>query len=125
MTDQEINEAVARKLGWNLGTFRATMRYEGPAGISDAEFQEWITPEGIRVGGIPDYCHSIAAAWEIVEFLHADELHTISIYWHATESVSVQIQRYLGMQNPDHGPSISADAATAPMAICLAFLKLP
>lgn len=56
MNDQEINEAVARKLGW---------KQDGGIG--------WIQPEphpdGFLIGHavLPDYCHSIAAAWEVVE----------------------------------------------------------
>lgn len=91
MTDQEINEAVMLKLGKPYAFERDSDR---------------------------DYCHSIGAAWEIVEFL-APKYFGVSI-GHGT--------------NPDfwqceiHGEKwekIFERADTAPMAICLAFLKLP
>lgn len=53
MTDQEINEAVARKLGIDpKATFSGVDNKTG-----DLKFD------------VPDYCHSIAAAWEILEFV--------------------------------------------------------
>jgi hypothetical protein len=45
MTDQELNEAVARKLELNLGNLKAR-----------------------------DYCNSIAAAWEIITHLQGQSL---------------------------------------------------
>ncbi len=87
MTDQEINEAVGRKLG--------------------AEFK-------FNIGGIlyaepmpQDYCHSIEAAWEIVEKLKFRLSPVNETDWVAS------------------GGHQSAMASCAPMAICLAFLKLP
>ena len=64
MTDQEINEAVGRKLGWEL----IASDKPGYAPL-------WSDPQhgGQRSQWGPefpiDYCHSIAAAWEIVEYL--------------------------------------------------------
>lgn len=45
MTPQEINEAVARKLGWTRPSY----------------------PH--KIGDTPDYCRTIELAWEIVEHL--------------------------------------------------------
>lgn len=60
MTDQEINEAVARKLGWE----------SHPSYIVKNRI-DWKTPKGGDRNKLPDYCHDIKAAWEIVEFLNS------------------------------------------------------
>lgn len=102
MTDSEINEVVARKLGW----------------IEDKP-HGWIKPkphrEGFLIGQriLPDYSHSIDAAWEIVEKC-----------------------KYVCLVKPLNNEKWKCDmgtndeiiiqwADTAPMAICKAFLKLP
>lgn len=109
VTDQEINLAVARGLGWEV---RSPSRCEDNKPehihISDPSRGIWC---------LPNYCHSIEAAWEIMEYL-APKYFGISI-GHGT--------------NPDfwqceiHGKGwekVYERADTAPMAICLAFLKL-
>lgn len=82
MTPQDINEAVARELGYVSAS---------------------------QVPGIyyADYCHSIAAAWEILNRPH--------VYYSIMSGESV-IQAIINNK--------MAEADTAPMAICLAFLKL-
>lgn len=85
MTDQELNEQVARKLG-------------------KGHIQEgWE-----KVCIIPDYCHSIAAAWEIWDHFH--EMATLT--------------KHEGKWMLDYGRRFRIVADTAPKAICLAFLKL-
>lgn len=86
MTPQEINEAVARKLGWS-GFHHAPMQEPAPK----------------------NFCGSIAAAWEIVEKLLSED-HAIRLYGRQGFTVNID------------GWEETAD--TAPMAICLAFLKL-
>lgn len=98
MTDQEINEAVARKFGW----------------VYDAKFQDWGDPDGV-VMPLPDYCHSIAAAWEAVKYIQKMEISVDVRAW-SSNSFSVFIRC---------GIEMTAIANTAPMAICLAFLKMP
>jgi hypothetical protein len=93
MTDSEINEAVAVKLG--------------PSGKIQADYP------------LP-YCTSIAAAWEVVESVCRKdkwfELYRLKEEWVCVfENTSFR-------GSPD---SYEASAHTAPMAICLAFLKLP
>src|SRR6266404_1684421 len=73
-TDQEINEFVARGLGW--------IKTHGPVGIevpgierSYATYFIRKTDSGKGIGqeiivSVPDYCHDIKAAWEVVE--HCD-----------------------------------------------------
>lgn len=88
MTDQELNEAVVRKLG-------------------KGHIQEgWE-----KVCVIPDYCHSIQAAWEMVEKLDYCKL--------VKAASSFRCQVSIG------GEPCNFYADTAPRAICLAFLKLP
>ncbi len=86
MTDQEINEAVARKLG---------------ASYCDCKF----LPHAIEH---KNYCTSIAAAWEIWD--HFNEMATLT--------------KLNGLWVLDYGRKFVVNADTAPMAICLAFLKL-
>lgn len=85
MTDQEINEVVARKLGHVPG----------------------------KSSGMPDYCHSIEAAWEILEAVASRGTH-----WEMSKADS----GYTVFIREDDYPYVTE--ATAPMAICLAFLKL-
>lgn len=97
MTPQEINAAVAAKLGHN-----------------------WYVHGGI--GGPhydgPDYCHSIAAAWEIVECLNQrKDIHAV-ISPGTGQSHCVILFR-------NGGADIDGTSETTPMEICLAFLKLP
>lgn len=82
MTDAEINEAVARKLGIDLGNLKPR-----------------------------EYCHSIEAAFEI---LHKFKSWTIGKHWEGGFVCLLM----------DGSKPIKAEADTAPMAICLAFLKL-
>lgn len=107
MTDEEINEAVARKLGWHQPTEGANwVNFEGKSmpdlGIYDFTYY-------------PDYCHSIQAAWEIVEMTHKNGF-TIRF----SVARNTWIAGY-GDYGDDLDPQVEAD--TAPMAICLAFLK--
>lgn len=94
MTDSEINEAVARKMGW--------------IPINDGRWRRDDLNELGSAADIPDYCHSIAAAWEIVEkmgWIHMGCMKDLTIIYDCDEFELVR-------------------AHTAPMAICLAFLKL-
>lgn len=105
MTSQEINEAVARKLGWHWNDDKVSgghWHYDG--GCYD---------------NLPGYCHSIEAAWEIVEHL-------------AKNNLLVEIKQH-GLGKPSYAVYISNSIEllcgvayeSAPLAICLAFLKLP
>ncbi len=95
MTNQEINEAIARKLGWN-----------GPDKYG--LFIDPKAPAGFIAQPCPNYCGSITAAWEMTK------------------------GQYVRMVGNDHGwfctfspeEGYEARANTAPMAVCLAFLKL-
>jgi hypothetical protein len=89
MTEREINEAVARK----LGTYRSQL-----------------IPE--------DYCRSIAAAWEVVghpKYCWQIMRCSDNSYFAAASEIT---------ESKLHTNYSEAKADTAPMAICLAFLKL-
>ena len=98
MTDQEINEAVARKLGY--GEYDPTFIENGK----------------VVKGPKKDYCHSIEAAWEIVE--HANKSLRCPVRFDKGEAS----RWYVSFDGSPHDADAVAD--TAPMAICLAFLKL-
>lgn len=110
MTDQEINEAVARELGWKPRNY-------DPLSLDPiTRIPCFTAPNGDLYDHLPDFCHSIQAAWEIVEHLYKN--HPTWVFclraWPKcvrAEWVLDLIERY-------------AEADTAPRAICLAFLKL-
>lgn len=91
MTDQEINEAVARELGYVSAS---------------------------QVPGIyyADYCHSIAAAWELIDNM-TDRFDYVEVIKANTSRWSC------GARNSTVWKTWES-SDTAPMAICLAFLKL-
>lgn len=101
MTDQEINEAVARKLGWE----------PVPVSNDNVYYGAWRQINGVLViPKVPDYCHSIEVAMGIVgEHKEGFEIKFKNGVWCVWMS---------GLRSNEY-------ADTAPMAICLAFLKLP
>lgn len=106
MTPQEINEAVARKLGWkdNYPVYQ----------IKDPAYRQILSP--------PDYCGDIRAAWEIVERIQLSEYLVKVIGKRQPEYTffACEIRTY----KPEEKIIVMESADTAPMAICLAFLKL-
>lgn len=103
MTDEEVNIAVARKLGdWE---------FVPTQGGSDSYWRRISYPE---FPFLPDYCHDIKAAWEIVE--HPE------IVWHLIQSPS----GWWNARGQKIGTGLWIEHADkkASMAICLAFLKL-
>lgn len=108
MTDNELNELVARKLGWVVNkTLDYQPWYARPGG----------QPESAMIRELPDFCNSIQAAWEMVEWCKANMKG--SFRWDFVLECSDRAWR-CGMFDVEE---IEAD--TAPMAIALAFLKLP
>ncbi len=100
-THAEINEQVALKLGYEHippGSYYGKRDKDG---------------NRISINFVQPYCDSIAAAWEICLFLKP--LHFVQVFeyptWCGCDIIKGQ-ERY------------SARADTAPMAICLAYLKL-
>lgn len=108
MTDDEINSSVARKLGWELlETAEPDLWKE----------RKWKSPPIIKDGyvqPIPDYCHSIQAAWAIIEWaIHNQKAFNLNV----TSTMTPMWEAGFFSRG-----DVQAD--TAPMAICLAFLKL-
>jgi len=99
MTPSEINIEVAKRLGWTE-TITGTWLKHG------------IYAHDEPGKDVPDYCTDIKAAWEIIEGLKCG--------WEMkTTRFGVDFRIY-----DEAGVYPSETAATAPMAICLAFLKL-
>ena len=111
MIEKEINEAVAVKLGWTKKE-KYIMKNGRHGGWI------WINKRLRRVGScrlMPlgmDYCTDIRAAWEIIPIGIWNIIETNSKKWRASCWMSKTKKWYW------------AEADTAPMAICLAFLKL-
>lgn len=113
-SDQELNEAVARKLGWKPHNYN-------PLSMNPVErIPCFSAPNGDLYASVPPYSTSIAAAWEILEHVSRRE-GTMKIDQHGIgrPHYTVQIQR---VPLPEIFVAISS---SAPLAICLAFLKLP
>lgn len=109
MTDEEFNEAVAKKLGW---------KYH-----EDLKPVCWETPGDSRcfLRDLPDYCHSIEAAWEIVEYVNADRFRIIKARIIPEWSAVFEFQNLEDKKVTEY----FASEDTLPRAICEAFLKLP
>lgn len=111
-TDQMINESVAKKLGWTI--------YPD---IVDPLHRYWFYPntkKSVKDDDLPDYCQSIEAAWEILEKIK-EKFDGVFLYNYTGKWV---VADPYGAGNELVGATL-AEADTAPMAICLAFLKLP
>lgn len=112
MTNQEINEQVARKLGWTelfLSENIGCMDIAGKRHLTD------------RMNStVPKYCERIEAAWEIVGTFHPRL--GMSLYQHLQPPYGWTCLIYTTMTEE---PTARERADTAPLAICKAFLKLP
>ena len=101
VTNQEINKAVAVKLGYEE--------------YSEHPNQWWQNKRDPHL--LPDYCTDIAAAWEVMEFMK-------------TPGRSMELWGPMGdphwVCRVYQGRDMLAGegSETAPMAICLAFLKM-
>lgn len=104
MTNQEINEAVAKRLGWKFKT-------------DDVSGNHW-HKDGYCYDEIPDYCSDIAAAWKIPEHLKATKYHCVQL------NANVFNQQYGFWIGTIYKQEVFGESDTAPMAICKAFLKL-
>lgn len=136
MTNQEINEAVAKRLGLvkTPAYFRQQFRYERPNGTFSWD--------------LPNYCTDISAAWEIVKYV-SNKLdpngdvkktsypcgrmrfrgHGFRLEHHTEDTMEKWIctlpEIVCAPPYEEMNDDIQAEADTAPMALCLAFLKLP
>ena len=101
MTDTEINEAVAKKLGyWKNEMIPGRVTYtKGPNTVAPT----------------PDFCNSMEAAWELVEKMEwfcIEKDHNTGA-WSVWDMAGTE------------EATLICNADTASMAICLAFLKFP
>lgn len=108
INDKDLNEAVAKKLGWicdETGTW----------------LKDGIYHHDEPGKNFPDYCHSIEAAWEIWEKLR-DQNYDLQLFssWDRREIVC-----FNATYKADIGKNFQAECDTAPRAICEAFLRLP
>lgn len=110
MSPEAINEACARKLGWQRSIrqdlWERTFDKDGKAYF---QYEKELT----------DYCHSIEAAWEIVEKFRMNIYHRMHTPADKATFWDYAVELHIG---PNQWETVSAN--TAPMAICLAFLKL-
>lgn len=112
MTPQEINEAVARKLGWTKLYLSENIGVMNIAGKR--------RPTDTMDSTVPEYCERIMAAWEIMEWLTKNDYLPDLCYLPREQPWRFEIQPPNDMES-----NWSECADTAPMAICKAFLKLP
>jgi len=117
MNNTELNEAVARKLGWTKATDEHCHKYAGnhfPKG-------HWCKNDDATYSPQP-YSTDIAAAWEIVEHVNQNGLG----HWLIFQTQCSGFRTWAaGITDRPGVESVDAEATTAPHAICLAFLKLP
>lgn len=123
MTDQEKNEAIAKRLGW--------VQCCNPMTMENGKIVDCF---GWSKGGshfheiYPNYLNDIRAAWEVVE-----HLKSLNESCHLTVTYNNQIGNggwAFDFWNPNkidgiNQTKITALSDTAPRAICEAFLKLP
>lgn len=108
---REINEAVARKLGWTIDKLSDFLPWYGRP---DSH------PLSTMIRELPNYCSDISAAWEIME----KQTNNFCVFrdWDTGEWC---VRYDDGAFNTTRHDFEFVAADTAPMAICLAFLKLP
>src|SRR5262245_1218707 len=126
MSEDDLWEMDAEVAEWVMGWQRWTCAEHPEVAVlfrADTEpAPEWYpADEGLPLAGpgdIPCYSGDIAAAWSVVEkFAAASDAITIS-YYPELELWGVNL-RVNGI------PAASAEAGTAPLAICLAALQRP
>ena len=130
LTDREINEAVARKLGWACndrhcnGDFKHTCGACGKYGHGNC-YGDGTGAVQVECDHMPDYCHSIEAAWEIVsrrKLIFKCEFAPYLNLWKASFEA---FGWCCGEERHNPSKDWKGEADTAPMVICLAFLKIP
>lgn len=119
LTEDAINEDVARKLGWKMRFGKCLRPYDegSGGGLAIMEVNGWEDPKKQDKRYLqlspPDFCRSIEAAWEIVD--------TFGVMWLSKSEVMDNAWMCKLGKDPK---SANATSYIAPMAICLAFLKL-
>ena len=136
MTDQEINEAVMRKLGWQIHTKTCVFPSVGASIYIGGT--HWFKDKYVCKDFTPNYATDIRAAWEIVEWLK-ERGHRFDLSGFDEEVLDGDwVERsgdYKAIITKDRvacpscqrveRDNFRACADTAPRAICEAFLGLP
>jgi hypothetical protein len=108
MTEQEINEAVARKLGWKEVPDIVINGQSTGAGWWPKHFGDPLDPaKGAHRCAIPNYCTNIAAAMECLKDIGIVQIAKTGKLWSV-----LLFGTYYG------------EAEELSMAICIAFFKL-
>lgn len=108
LSAREIDEAVARKLGWEKKERELSgFKNVGPLYV-------WVRPKDVR-DKLPNYSTSIEEAWEILASL-VEKGKCIQL-----NMSDKGVGCWIGNK---HFREHFGEADTAPFAICLAFLKL-
>lgn len=100
MTDQEINEAVARKLGWKESCSHCTGVLERHQCETAGKYC------GFMKCHLLDYCQDIKAAWEIVEFIYDSGIE-IQVQGHNSQNgfvLFIKMKMDFRMQFPTQPP---------------------
>lgn len=127
LTNDEINEAVAKKLGWVQVPYyrdRIAWKRNGKGPCFKPRFHHpHIQSICNSKGYLPDYCCDIKDAWQIVDKMQSVKepfglFEPYIFYDKLGDSCWV-----CGIKSPC-GFIVRESADTAPLAICLAFLKL-
>lgn len=119
MTNQEINKAVARNLGWTkiqnkIRNGHKSDQLEGIRFYPGAQCPMFTD--------IPNYASDIKAAWEVVEWMQKNmpeeilRLECVGNEWNFGPTMICGEEEFIA-------DSTNGRADTAPMAICLAFLR--
>lgn len=105
MTDQEINEAVARGLGWTYNNKSEPLCWKSPG------------DKACYLSDVFDYCHSISSAWEVMDTL-TRECGSVDLCWMAgSKKWNCNFMKDFTKE------FMHVQEDSAPKAICQAFLK--
>lgn len=123
MTNQEINEAVAKKLGWTFNEQIEEMWTEPWKDlVEDPKHPEDTTAVRSSCKEPRAYSTSIEAAWEVVKFIGKPK-NGVGFCLELTDS-GHEWTAALCEQGELPEENHIAQADSAPLAICKAFLKL-
>lgn len=125
---REIDALVTEAMGWTeihehlLWSFESDLDFGKGQIIGRDSNRKW------RV--LPPLSSSIAAAWQVVEWMNKHKLHVqVEAYSNYNEDGTIRspgasVEIYSDKGHPSYWYDVAdADADTAPEAICLAFLK--
>ena len=115
MTNEAINEAVARKLGWKPIEIQKFTEIDGGRRL---KINNTWANDFSQLPCLPNYCEDVEAAWEIVSKKFS------SFFLSYDECTETWFVKWDNQRRCEKDCRYKAEADAAPMAICLAFLKL-